>query len=87
MLLAINKDIFRDETNKHPKYYLSPNLHDNYVDFTQLPPTDKLPKAAKQLLYRPNRMKQLREAYERLSEETISNFHRDDMEASKHVGG
>jgi hypothetical protein len=85
-LLAINKDIFNDESNRDPKYALSPNLYDNFVDFTKLPPADTLSKEVKQILYRPDKMKVLRECYDRLCSELVSNHHRDELKTKDFVG-
>ena len=76
-LVEVHVDIFNDETNRDPKYYLSPNLYDNFVDFTKLPPHETLSKDIKAILYRPDKMKVLKECYDRLCMLLVSNYHRD----------
>ena len=65
MLVKVDAQIFVH--TRHATHYSSYNLHDNLVDFTRLPPADQLPKDAKALLYRPDKMQALSEAYRRVS--------------------
>ena len=65
LLLDVDKDIFHEEAKIHMTNYLEDkNPFSNFVDFTRLP--DDLPKAAKDLLYRPQKMAKLNQAYCRL---------------------
>jgi len=63
LMQQVSKDIFTEKIRKHQTHYTSANLFDNFVDFTQLPNTSQLSKEAKGLLYRPEKMKALSEAY------------------------
>ena len=66
MLLDIDKDLFHEESKIHPTNYIrNNNPYSNLVDFTRLP--EDIPKKAKDLLYRPQRMAKLGQAYERLT--------------------
>jgi hypothetical protein len=85
LLIAVHKDIFNSETNRDPNFDLTPNLYDNFVDFTKLPPIDTLSKEVKQILYRPDKMKVLRKCYDRLCCELVSNHHRDSLKTKEFV--
>lgn len=82
MLLNLNKDIFSSDMKRHPSHVAAytPNLNDNYVDFTKLPASKDIPSAAKQLLYRPAKMAELKECYERIGEVLNENYLRDKLE-------
>jgi hypothetical protein len=84
-LIAIHKDIFNDETNRDPRYDLQPNLYDNFVDFTRLPPVETLSKEVKAILYRPDKMKVLKGCYDRLCMSLVSNHHRDTTEKKEFI--
>jgi len=68
---------------------VTPNLNDNYVDFKKLPPSKDIPSAAKQLLYRPAKMAELKECYDRIGDVLNENYLRnkkqdDDFENEGH---
>ena len=60
-LLKIDPYIFTSKVNRHEPHYVSENLFNEFVDFTKLP--QNISKDAKALLYRPNKMKELAQAY------------------------
>lgn len=74
LLVKVDPQIFVH--TRHATHYSSYNLHDNFVDFTRLPPAEELPKEAKDLLYRPDKIQKLAEAYRRLSLNLSSNYMR-----------
>lgn len=74
MLMQVDKDIFSEKIKAHETHYTSYNLFDNFVDFTKLP--TNLPKEAKSLLYRPDKMKTLSEAYKSICRQLTSNHMR-----------
>jgi hypothetical protein len=43
------------------------NTFDNFVDFTKIPNREKLSQDAKNILYRPQKMKTLSECYHRIA--------------------
>jgi hypothetical protein len=68
MLMKLDQEIFMNESNIHGKpNTMWENIYDNFVDFSRLP--TKLPKSAKDLLYRPDRMKKLAEKFDRIVNE------------------
>lgn len=71
MLLKIDPFIFTSKSNRHQAHYVSENLFNDFVDFTKLP--QNLSKDAKALLYRPNKMKELAQAYRNISLQLKSN--------------
>ena len=73
MLMQVDKDIFNEKIKTHETHYTSTNLFDNFVDFTKLPHASQLPKEAKNLLYRPDKMKTLSEAYKSICRQLTSN--------------
>ena len=73
MLLDVDKDIFHEEAKMHVKNYLDhKNPFSNFVDFTRLP--EDLPKKAKDLLYRPQKMTKLHQAYCRLVQQLENGY-------------
>ena len=65
LLLDIDKDIFHEESKIHMTNHIrSQNSYSSFVDFTRLP--EDIPKKAKDLLYRPQKMAKLGQAYNRL---------------------
>ncbi len=64
MLLDIDKDIFHEEAKFHMTNFKEDNPYSKLVDFTRLP--KDIPRKAKDLLYRPQKMNKLAESYNRL---------------------
>ena len=66
MLIKFDKDIFARESEIHPvNDLLEDNPYSFFVNFERLPA--KIPENIKQLLYRPERMSRLSQAYHRLA--------------------
>lgn len=65
--MKLDKEIFTPEAKLHPVNYLQPNDFDYFVDFTRLP--EKIPKNAKNLLYRPKLMAKLKESFDKIVKE------------------
>lgn len=66
MLIRLDKDIFDPESDIHrPNDLLEDNPYSFFVDFTRLPA--KIGQKEKQILYRPERMANLKKAYHRLA--------------------
>ena len=88
MLLDIDKDIFHEEAKIHMTNHIrNYNPYSSFVDFTRLP--EDLPKKAKDLLYRPQKMAKLGQAYNRLVNELEEDYAAKKMatqqwEAQKH---
>lgn len=70
-MLKIDPFIFTSKSNRHEPHYVSENLFNDFVDFTKLPPN--IPKDAKALLYRPNKMKELASSYRNIGLQMKSN--------------
>jgi len=80
LLIAVDQHIFSPENKRHPRHDLMTTTFDHFVDFTRLPPTSELSKAVKSLLYAPDKMKVLAQAYQRLCLAVRSNFARKEKE-------
>jgi len=66
MLVKFDKDMFADESDIHLHNNLEQdNPYSFFVDFDRLPKV--IPQKIKQLLYRPERMARLKQAYHRLA--------------------
>jgi len=65
MLLKLDPFIFTTKSKRHVPNYVSENLFNDFVDFTKLP--ENIPKDAKAILFRPNKMKELAKAYRNIS--------------------
>jgi len=66
LLLKFDKDMFARESKMHPHNFLQEdNPYTFFVDFSRLPAV--IPQKVKQLLYRPERMARLAQAYQRLA--------------------
>lgn len=64
MMLKIDKNMLKQDHKRHPFRHVEDNVHQNFVDFTKLPAD--IPKDAKNLLYRPQKMKVLYEGYRKI---------------------
>ena len=71
-ILDVDKDIFHEEAKLHVTNHLLDNPYSNFVDFTRLP--KDIPKKAKDLLYRPQKMQKLCESYHRLVKQLENDF-------------
>jgi hypothetical protein len=65
MLVKINEDIFMGAEQRYVKQQFTINIHENFVDFTKLP--KNLSQDAKNILYRPQKMRQLAEGYKKIT--------------------
>jgi hypothetical protein len=71
MLLKLDKNLLNKYGKRHPKFQTNKNIYDNFVDFTKLP--ENLSHDAKSLLYRPQKMKVLYDAYRNICVQLKSN--------------
>lgn len=71
MLLKLDKNLLNKYGKRHPKFQTNRNIYDNFVDFTKLP--ENLSHDAKSLLYRPQKMKVLYDAYRNICVQLKSN--------------
>lgn len=67
--MKLDKEIFLPEAKIHPNNYMETNKMDFFVDFTRLPTNKKLPKPAKDLLYRPKSMAKLKISFDAILKE------------------
>lgn len=77
--MNISPDMFRTDLMKIHRTHYKANPFDAFVDFTKLPAD--LPKSAKDLLFRPAKMKRLGEVYRELVTTITSNAARNEEEA------
>ena len=64
LLMDVHIDLFRNDELKIHRAHFKENLYDSFVDFTKLP--EDLPKAAKDLLFRPHKIQRLTGVYRKL---------------------
>lgn len=80
-MIDLNILIFEEEGKIHDWHDLKPgNPYDSFVDFRKIPADTKLPKKAKEVLYRPERMANLSQAYRRL----VKELHNDYLQKKHH---
>jgi hypothetical protein len=89
MLVRFDKNIFAPESNIHlPNDLLVDNPYNSFVDFERLP--NKIPEKVKQLLYRPEKMARLRQAYHKVAIELKNDYQKrvnekKEWERNKHI--
>ena len=79
MMMNLDIDMFRTDQFKIHRSHFKENLYDAFVDFTKLP--EDLPKAAKDILFRPAKMKRLSEVYRKLIRTIVTHKARKEEDA------